>query len=307
MYAHILQGNSGQETVWTSAMFFFGGGAGFSFSFFYSFHLFFPSVYILSFSYIYFWCGPYLKFLLNLLQYCFWFTFWFFGLEVCGMLALQSEVKPEPPALEGQVLTPGPPGKSRFFPSLLWQTQLMLTNTTERHSCLHTLRSAPWFYLRALFWSQRDTDYEYGRVNASGATLTSDEMLRVNTPPLPVCPPEPPRKTEPRGFWAPFQAALSPAVKTLPASAAAPVTPWASKWAYKDVQPPQEFTRKPHEAFGLLFKCLPTLPTGVHSFCSDQPTFFISLLLPKTELFASVLVSTHVTYFPLKVLQMPLL
>ena len=285
----------------------FGGRAGFSFSFFYSFHLFFSfSLYFKVFLYLFLMWTLFKVFIefVTILFLVYVLVFWPWGM---WDVSSPSEVKPEPPALEGQVLTPGPPGKARFFPSLLWQTQPMLTNATERHSCLHTLRSAPWFYLRALFWSQRDTDYEYGRVNASGATLTSDEMLRVNTPPLSVCPPEPPSKTEPWGFWAPFHAALSPAVKTLPPSAAALITPWASKWAYKDGQPPQEFTRKPHEVFGLLFKCLPTLLTGVHIFCSDQLTFFISLLLPKTELFASILVSTHVTYFPLKVLQMPLL
>ena len=96
MYAHILQGNSGQETVWTPAMFFLGGGRGSLFLSFILSTFFFPSVYILRFFYIYFWCGPYLKFLLNLLQYCFWSTFWFFGLEVCGMLALRQRSNPSP-------------------------------------------------------------------------------------------------------------------------------------------------------------------------------------------------------------------
>ena len=36
-----------------------------------------------------FWCGPFLKSLLNLLQYCFCFMFWFFGHEACGILAPQ--------------------------------------------------------------------------------------------------------------------------------------------------------------------------------------------------------------------------
>ena len=38
--------------------------------------------------------------------------FWFFGLEVCGILAPRSGIEPEPPALEGEVLTTGLPGKS---------------------------------------------------------------------------------------------------------------------------------------------------------------------------------------------------
>ena len=38
--------------------------------------------------------------------------FWFFGREACGILAPGPGIKPAPPALEGEVLTTGPPGKS---------------------------------------------------------------------------------------------------------------------------------------------------------------------------------------------------
>ena len=38
--------------------------------------------------------------------------FWFFGCEACGILAPQPGIEPTPPALEGEVLTTGPPGKS---------------------------------------------------------------------------------------------------------------------------------------------------------------------------------------------------
>ena len=38
--------------------------------------------------------------------------FWFFGPEVCRLLASQPGVKPTPPELEGDVLTTGPSGKS---------------------------------------------------------------------------------------------------------------------------------------------------------------------------------------------------
>ena len=62
------------------------------------------------------------KSLLNLLQYCFCFIFCFFGLQASGILVPQQGIEPAPPALEGEVLTPGPPGKSpsrcSFF--LLW-------------------------------------------------------------------------------------------------------------------------------------------------------------------------------------------
>ena len=51
--------------------------------------------------------------LLNLLQYCFCFMFWFFGLEACGILVPLPGMEPSRPALEGEVLTTGPPGKSQ--------------------------------------------------------------------------------------------------------------------------------------------------------------------------------------------------
>ena len=38
--------------------------------------------------------------------------FWFFGCEACGILGLRPGIEPTPPALEGTVLTTGPPGKS---------------------------------------------------------------------------------------------------------------------------------------------------------------------------------------------------
>ena len=56
--------------------------------------------------------GIFLKSLLNLLQYCFCFMFWFYGQEACGILAAQPGTEPLPSALESKVLTTGPPGKS---------------------------------------------------------------------------------------------------------------------------------------------------------------------------------------------------
>ena len=51
--------------------------------------------------------------LLNLLQYYFHFALWFFGHEACGIfLAPQPGIEPTPPALEGEALSSGPPGKS---------------------------------------------------------------------------------------------------------------------------------------------------------------------------------------------------
>ena len=36
----------------------------------------------------------------------------FFGCEACGILPSQPGIKPAPPALQGEVLTTGPPGKA---------------------------------------------------------------------------------------------------------------------------------------------------------------------------------------------------
>ena len=45
--------------------------------------------------------------------------FWVFGLEACGILAPRPGIEPSPPALEGEVLTTVPPGKSLYWVSLV--------------------------------------------------------------------------------------------------------------------------------------------------------------------------------------------
>ena len=60
------------------------------------------------------------KSLLNFLQYCFCFMFWFFGREACGTLVPWPGIKPAPPALEGEVLTTGLPGKSQHLLFLIF-------------------------------------------------------------------------------------------------------------------------------------------------------------------------------------------
>ena len=40
--------------------------------------------------------------------------FWVFGYKTCGISATQPETEPTPPALKGEVITIGPPGKSLF-------------------------------------------------------------------------------------------------------------------------------------------------------------------------------------------------
>ena len=41
--------------------------------------------------------------------------FCFFGREACGILAPWPGIEPAAPALEGEILTTGPPGKSPTF------------------------------------------------------------------------------------------------------------------------------------------------------------------------------------------------
>ena len=58
------------------------------------------------------------KVFIDLLQGYFCFTFWFFNYEVCGVLAPLPGIKPAPPALEGEVLSTGLPGKFHTLQSL---------------------------------------------------------------------------------------------------------------------------------------------------------------------------------------------
>ena len=71
----------------------------------------------LGFLFFFFWCWPFLKSLLNLLQCCFCFLFWVFGHVPCGIPAPPLGMEPAPAALEGEVLAAGPPGK--FMPLVL--------------------------------------------------------------------------------------------------------------------------------------------------------------------------------------------
>ena len=82
--------------------------------------------FILFFFWRFFWCGPFLKSLVNLLQYCFCFKSLFFGHEACGILAPWAGIKLTPPALGGEVLTTGLPGKSPTIESLKKNCQPLL-------------------------------------------------------------------------------------------------------------------------------------------------------------------------------------
>lgn len=50
---------------------------------------------------------------------------WLSVYEACGILATQLGIEPRYPALEGEVATPGPPGKSPMH--VLWGRSHLLT------------------------------------------------------------------------------------------------------------------------------------------------------------------------------------
>ena len=62
-----------------------------------------------------FWCEPFFKVFIEFVKHCFCFMFWFFGTEACRILVPRPGIEPVPPALEGKVLTTGPPGKSLWY------------------------------------------------------------------------------------------------------------------------------------------------------------------------------------------------
>ena len=65
------------------------------------------------FYFLLFWCGPFFKSLLYVLQYYFPSMLWFLGYEACGILAPWPRIEPALRALEGKVSTSGPPRKSQ--------------------------------------------------------------------------------------------------------------------------------------------------------------------------------------------------
>ena len=61
---------------------------------------------------IFFWIWTILKVLIEFVGILLLFYVWFFGRESCGILVSQPGIHPILPALEGEVLTAGPLGKS---------------------------------------------------------------------------------------------------------------------------------------------------------------------------------------------------
>ena len=75
--------------------------------------------------------------------------FWFFGLKACGILAPPPGIEPVPPALEGEVLTTGPPGKS---PALDPFVVAKTVNNKKNHSVNSCEFSFIWGLLRTIAW-----------------------------------------------------------------------------------------------------------------------------------------------------------
>ena len=83
----------------------------------------------------------FLKSLLNLLQYrLFYILVFWLGWGAGGILALWSGIKPAPPALEGEVLSTGLPGKSLFLKYIFywrsWITMLCVNYCCDSHESL---------------------------------------------------------------------------------------------------------------------------------------------------------------------------
>ena len=102
--------------------------------------------------------GPFLKSLLNLLQYCFCFLFWFFCPMTCGILAPRPGSEPIPPALEGEVLTPGPPGKSWGLSSFALRSRIFtecFAGCDEKNSSVSRSQCVPKIWQKMTHFRQR--------------------------------------------------------------------------------------------------------------------------------------------------------
>ena len=122
-----------------------------------------------------FWCGPFLKFLLNLLQYCFCFMFQFFDHKACVNLAPRPGIEPALPALEGKILTTGwLPGKSQ---PLSWYMMCLVSpefDATETQKleiiCFVLFSEIPFLFEMESTWGNLTcmTEWENGYIVTRG-------------------------------------------------------------------------------------------------------------------------------------------
>ena len=77
-----------------------------------------------------------------------YYVFFFFSCEACGILDPQPEIVPDPPALEGEVSTTGPPGKFPYtiLKGLPWEEfhlylkTVLIEDTQELHERIRALQ-----------------------------------------------------------------------------------------------------------------------------------------------------------------------
>ena len=81
---------------------------------------------------------------LNLLQRCFCVMLWFFGHKSCEILAPQLGIKPSPPTLESEVITPGLPEQSLAYSlDCLLPTSLAIFCLVNSYSSFRTRFPGP--------------------------------------------------------------------------------------------------------------------------------------------------------------------
>ena len=107
-------------------------------------------VYFFPFFFRFFWCGPFIKSLLNLLRHCFSFfyvlVFWLRGMWEFSSMTRDGTATPlQLPALEAKVLTAGPPGKPHCVSSFIFSVSLNVFiiqswDKLIRHKCLSAKR-----------------------------------------------------------------------------------------------------------------------------------------------------------------------
>ena len=106
----------------------------------------------LNFLKIFFWCGPFLKSLLNLLEYCFCFMFWFSNRKAYGILAPWPGIEPTPLASEDEVLTTGLPGKSHSL--IFWNKPGAECYAVPWNSCLISISKRDFLSELVSFWTK---------------------------------------------------------------------------------------------------------------------------------------------------------
>ena len=97
-----------------------------------------------------------IKSLLNLLQYCLCLMFWIFGHKACWILAPWPGIKLVPHALEWEVLTTGPPGKSPESLYISWILSSLPSSLSMDSSFTHvrSFYCVPYASYCGKFWKR---------------------------------------------------------------------------------------------------------------------------------------------------------